>query len=75
MGRMANYPTPVTVRLDDGEREILKRMQAFQSRPGLVVSQSDALKVALHDWAAAHPEEAKDNPPFPLASTHSAAVP
>jgi hypothetical protein len=50
---------PVAVRLKDGELCILKRMRSELSRPGIPVSTSDTVKVALHEWALAHPSKEK----------------
>ena len=70
---MSNYAVPVTVRLDDAERQIVERIQAEHSRPGSAVSQSDAIRMALHDWQAGHPKEdgSEADRPFHLGSTSS----
>jgi hypothetical protein len=50
---------PVAVRLNKEELGILERIRSELSRPGIPVSPSDALKVALHEWALAHPVKAE----------------
>ena len=49
-------PIVVSSRLDEAEQDIIKRIQSQLSRPGLAVTASDAVKVALHAWAAQNPE-------------------
>jgi hypothetical protein len=47
---------PTTARLNEEERGILARIKADESRPGHVVNQNDAIKIALHFWDAQHPD-------------------
>ena len=49
------YDKTVSVRLNEEEIAILVRIRTELSRPGVGLSNTDAVKVALHEWALAHP--------------------
>lgn len=53
------YDRPVTVRLGPDELAILEQIRSEFGRPGLELSMADAFKVALHEWALAHPVKAE----------------
>ena len=56
------YPVTYSARLDETEQAIVKRIQVANERPGLAVSQSDAIKLSLHFWADHNPEPSDDKP-------------
>ena len=54
----------ISVRLDPEEVKIVRRIQANNGRPGLTVSQSDAMRMLIHDWDGKNPDsvEQEKNP-------------
>lgn len=67
---MSNQPikTPefITLRLLKGDLELIEKIQAVESRPGLKVTMSDALRVALRAWERQNQqlEEARQSAAF-----------
>ncbi len=51
------FTKPVAVRLNNEGLGILERIRTELSRPGMPVSPSDVLKIALHEWALANPSK------------------
>ncbi len=57
------YDKPSTVRLNSEELKIVERIRT-ESAYGVVLSSSDAMKIALHEWELAHPQKQVIDPPF-----------
>lgn len=47
----------ITFRETSNERETIARIIAENARPGLSLTASDAIRIALAEWAQNHPEE------------------
>lgn len=47
----------ITLRETQEDREIIARIIAEKSLPGVTLTTSDAIRIALSEWAQNHPEE------------------
>jgi hypothetical protein len=54
--KQAVYKHPIGFRPDDDDLKAIEKVIAQHSKPGLKINRSDALKIALHEYASSLPE-------------------